>query len=57
MRPDTGELEAAKWMAERLRCHKWRVENWQKIEHNFTPEGLTCPKCGADHCEVDKHSC
>jgi hypothetical protein len=51
------EIDAANWWAERLRAHRWRVEHWQSIAHIWTPEGLTCPACNADHCEIDGHFC
>jgi hypothetical protein len=51
------EIEARQWMERALVSHKWRVDNWKTIEHLWLPEGLTCPKCAADHCEVDGHYC
>ena len=54
------EKEFAARRREQLRHHQWRVEHWdshEKLRECWTPIGLTCPGCGADHCEVDGHFC
>jgi hypothetical protein len=40
-----------------LHLHKLRLRDWETLKDNFVPDGLTCPKCKADHCEIDGHSC
>jgi hypothetical protein len=54
------ERDAIDWWNGKLSAHRWRVENWNdsaSLREAWTPEGLTCPACRADHCEVDGHFC
>lgn len=51
--------EEAKQLQRDLWYHKRRLEEWDNIKKFWTGRkgGLVCPRCKADHCEIDGHSC
>ncbi len=58
MKPETQiEKESRERRDKELASHRWRVQNWQTVQKFWMPDGLTCPNCRADHCEIDGHSC
>lgn len=63
MREETEtEREHKLRLQDDLRAHRYRITNWESIKNSsaasrWIPQGLTCPGCGADFCEIDGHSC
>lgn len=53
---EIAELEGRRQLAA---AHAYRLANWQPNAFwiDAWPNGIICPFCGADHCEVDGHSC